>query len=88
MLSPTSPSSRPGTLLEGVRYLKLSGLGWVKERLKTRGQSALVSATSSEDDPGWCPKIKTVFLFFYPDLSSMLLSSDIYIVTKARILLD
>ena len=88
MLSSTSPSSRLGTVLEGIRDLKLSGLGWVTERLRTGGQSARVSATSCEDDLGWCPKIKIVFLFFYPDLSSMLLSSDIYIVTKAGILLD
>lgn len=89
MLSPTSsPSTRLGTILEPIRDLKLSGLRWVMERLRTGGQSARVSATSCEDDPGWCPKIRTVFLFFYPDLSSMLLSSDIYIVMKTGILLN
>ena len=81
-------SSRLGTALKRFRDLKLSGLRWVMERLRTGGQSARVSATSCEDDPEWCPQIKTVFLFFYPDLSSMLLSSDIYIVMKAGILLD
>ena len=57
--------------------------------IQVRGShSAQVSASFWEEHPGWCLKIWTLFLPFYPNLSSMLLSSDICIVVKAAILLN
>lgn len=84
-----SPSSRPGKSPEPGRDRKWPRLRWVVERLRAGAVRVhTFHRALCEEDPGWCPKIWTLFLSFYPDLSSMLLSSVIYIVMKAGILLD